>query len=230
MAGSVSVYDPICRKMAIATGHIVVSIEYRLAPEFPYPAGLEDIYHVAKNIWATLDAKKLNYIRRLSLAGDSAGGALCATVSHLSQSDPEIEIACQALIYPSLDYTSSFPSVDENGVGYFLEKEKMRWYFDNYFQHGEDARKVSPLFMEITPHMPATLVVTARFCPLLDEGIAYVGKLRGAGICAEHLNFDHMIHAFLNMERLVPDECAAVYRRVGEFLNSRSATANGMKR
>lgn len=232
MAGSVSVYDPICRKMTLATNHIVVSVEYRLAPEFPYPAGVHDAYHVAKNIRSTLDVLSLKYLNRISLAGDSAGGALCATVSHMAQYDKEVKIAKQALIYPSLDYTMSYPSVDENGIGYLLEKEKMRWYFDHYFQdnashrantpNGKQANKIrkdaSPLFMEITLQMPDTLVITAQFCPLRDEGIAYIDRLKNRGRHTEHLHFNNMIHAFLNMESLVPDECVTVYKKIGEFL------------
>ncbi|MBF0233067.1 MAG: alpha/beta hydrolase [Desulfamplus sp.] len=256
MAGSVSIYDPICRKIALATRHIVVSVEYRLAPEFPYPAGVEDSYHVAKNIWSILDtAGCLKYSRVLCAAGDSAGGALCATVSHKAQFDKNINIARQVLIYPSLDYTMSLPSVDENGVGYLLEKAKIEWYFNHYFQNCQDRagqqverqnpavikstefetnkaepcgkkeqtvysrfKKASPLFMEITHNMPETLVITAQFCPLRDEGFAYVERLKKAGIHVEHLHFDNMIHAFLNMESLVPDECENVYKRIGDFL------------
>ncbi|MBF0231234.1 MAG: alpha/beta hydrolase [Desulfamplus sp.] len=218
MAGSVSVYDPICRKITLATNHIVVSVEYRLAPEFPYPAGVQDAYHVAKNICPTLDTLSLKYLHHLTLAGDSAGGALCATVSHLSQYDKELRIAKQVLIYPSLDYTMSFSSVDENGIGYLLEKEKMTWYFDHYFQKDESRKAASPLFMDITPHMPDTLVVTAQFCPLRDEGIAYIDKLRKIGIDTEHLHFNNMIHAFLNMETLVPDECATLYKKMSDFI------------
>jgi len=223
MAGSISIYDPICRKMALATKHIVVSVEYRLAPEFPYPAGVKDAFHVAKNIWSTLDAQHLNYIRSLSIAGDSAGGALCATVSHMAQYDEEIKIAKQVLIYPSLDYTISLPSVNENGSGYFLEKEKIKCYFDHYFQDGESSsskrKSASPIFMKITPRMPDTLVITAQFCPLRDEGMAYAERLRKRGIYTEHLHFDNMIHAFLNMESLVPDACSLVYGTTGKFLN-----------
>jgi len=218
MAGSVSVYDPICRKMTLAINHIVVSVEYRLAPEFPYPIGVQDAYHVAKNISPTLDTLSLKYLPHLSLAGDSAGGALCATVSHLGQYDKELRIAKQVLIYPSLDYTMSCLSVDENGIGYLLEKEKMMWYFDHYFKQDESRKAASPLFMEITPHMPDTLVVTAQFCPLRDEGIAYMDRLINMGIHTEHLHFNNMIHAFLNMESLVPDECATLYKKMYDFM------------
>lgn len=219
MAGSVTVYDPICRKIAHATEHIVVSVDYRLAPECPYPLGVNDAYNVVKNIWATLDGRGLKYQRHLSIAGDSAGGALCATVAHLSQHDAEIDIKRQAMIYPSLDYTLTSYSTEENAEGYLLVKEKIKWYFDNYFQKGENRKSASPLYMEFTNQLPETLVITAEFCPLRDEGIAYVEKVKSTGLYVEHFHFDNMIHAFLNLESLVKDECETVYRKIGEFLN-----------
>ena len=219
MAGSVAVYDPICRKIAHASEHIVVSVDYRLAPECPYPLGVKDAYNVVKNIWATLDGRDLKYQRHLSIAGDSAGGALCATVAHISQHDERIDIRRQALIYPSLDYTLTSDSIGENAEGYLLQKEKIIWYFDNYFQKGENRKSASPLYMEFTNQLPETLVITAEFCPLRNEGIAYVEKVKSTGLYVEHLHFDNMIHAFLNLENLVKDECETVYRRIGKFLN-----------
>jgi len=219
MAGSVAVYDPICRKIAHASEHIVVSVDYRLAPECPYPLGVNDAYNVVKNIWATLDGRDLKYQRHLSIAGDSAGGALCATVAHISQHDERIDIRRQALIYPSLDYTLTSDSIEENAEGYLLVKERIKWYFDNYFQKGENRKSASPLYMEFTNQLPETLVITAEFCPLRNEGIAYVEKVKSTGLYVEHLHFDNMIHAFLNLENLVKDECETVYRRIGKFLN-----------
>jgi acetyl esterase/lipase len=219
MAGSVTVYDPICRKLALAVRHIVVSVDYRLAPECPYPAGLTDAYQVAKSLWTTLDERKLTYRRQLAIAGDSGGGALCATVAHLAQYDAGIEIRRQTLIYPSLDYTMTSPSVEENGTGYLLEKRRIGWYFDNYFQHCENRKSASPLFMAFSEALPETLVITAQFCPLRDEGVAYAAKMKAAGLRVEHLHLDDMIHAFLNMENLAKKACTAVYRRIAEFLN-----------
>ena len=136
MAGSVTVYDPICRKLALAASHLVVAADYRLAPECSYPLAVIDACNVAKNVWQTLDSRKLKYRRQLSLAGDSGGGALCATVAHISQYDRGLQIKHQVLIYPSLDYTMGTPSIDQNAEGYLLHKEKICWYFDNFFQHG----------------------------------------------------------------------------------------------
>jgi acetyl esterase len=140
-------------------------------------------------------------------------------VAHLAQYDAGIEIRRQALIYPSLDYTMTLPSVEENGTGYLLEKEGIAWYFDNYFQHCENRKTASPLFMEFSKRLPRTLVITAEFCPLRDEGIAYAAKVKTAGLHVEHLHLDDMIHAFMNMENLAKTACATAYRCIAAFLN-----------
>jgi len=217
MAGSVSVYDPICRRLAEACGRTLVSVEYRLAPENPYPAGLNDLISVVRGLGAALARKNIAHDSRWILMGDSGGGALCASASRLLQHQSH-NIAAQVLIYPSLDYTMQFPSVDENGSGYLLEKEKILWYFDNYFQGAENRFQVSPLHGEFTGNLPKTLVATAEFCPLRDEGFVYLEKLRGAGVTAESLHFDDMVHAFLNLESLVPAACEKFYPRVAEFV------------
>lgn len=220
MAGSVSVYDPICRKLALAANHIVVAPEYRLAPECPYPAGITDALGVVKYLWRTLDDRGLKHQRRLSVGGDSGGGAMTATVTGRAQFDASLAIRKQVMIYPSLDYTMSTPSIEENAVGYLLEKEKVVWYFDSYFQHGEDRKAASPLFWEFTTRLPETMIVTAEFCPLRDEGVAYVEKARAAGIAVRHLHMPDMIHAFINMEDLVPEACRTMYEAIGDFLNA----------
>jgi acetyl esterase len=219
MAGSITVYDPLCRRLARETDHIVISTDYRLAPECPYPAGITDAMTVVQNLWEVLDRRQVGYTRVLSIAGDSAGGAICATVAHNCQYSGNPDIKKQALIYPSLDYTLQFGSLDLNGEGYLLHKDKISWYFNNYFQNNEDRRAVSPLYMDVTPALAQTLVVTAEFCPLRDEGIAYLHKLHQSGVSCDHLHFDNMIHTFMNMELLAEQECGAVYKKIGDFLN-----------
>lgn len=219
-AGSVSAYDPICRKLAAATGHIVVTSEYRLAPECPYPAGIKDAFTVVKGIWPVLDARKLNYKKEMSLFGDSAGGAMCATVMGNAQFDPGITIKRAVLVYPGLDYTLDQPSMIENAVGYLLQTAKIVWYYDLYLQNCENRRAVSPLYGDFTDKMPETFVISAEFCPLRDENFAYVEKLKAAGVKTRHLHFKDMTHTFMNIESLVKEECAQVYSEVAEFLNA----------
>ncbi|WP_318412748.1 alpha/beta hydrolase [Photobacterium leiognathi] len=218
MAGSVDVYDPICRKLALHSEHIVVSVEYRLAPEHPYPAAIDDGYLVLQSLLQALVRSELNFIPQLSIAGDSAGGALCATLARMAQFDDGIEIAKQVLIYPSLDYTLSFPSVNQNGVGYLLQQSRMDWYFSNYFQHNEDRRQASPVWGPYSMALPETLMITAEFCPLKDEGKAYVEALRKQEVNVEHVHFEQMIHAFLNMENITKKECEQAYQAIATFL------------
>ena len=219
MAGSVAVYDPICRRLADASGWLVVSVDYRLAPEYPYPFGLEDCHSVARHLWPVLDDQGRRYQRRLALAGDSGGGTFAATLSALAQNDQRLPVEKQVLIYPSLDYTLNHPSVTENGQGYLLEAERIAWYFQHYFQHGEDRRGASPLFMPVSNRLPETLVISAEYCPLRDEALAYVQRLNDTGVPCRHRHFDDMIHAYLNLESLAPDACAATYREIAAFLN-----------
>lgn len=220
MAGSLSLYDPIARRLARAASHLLVSVDYRLAPECPYPQGVTDLGSVIKGIQPVLKNLGLRFEDHISLAGDSAGGALCATSSHRLQFDPGVTIQRQVLIYPSLDYTLSQPSAHEFAKGYLLDRDRILWYFDNYFQGIENRKDASPLFMPCSKRLPETLVITAEYCPLRDEGKAYADRLRDAGIRAEYLQFDGMIHAFLNLEELVKEQCAEAYLKIGQFLNS----------
>jgi len=219
LAGDVTVYDPICRRLAHASGWLVVSVEYRLAPEFPYPFGLEDCHSAARHIWPALDQTGRRYSRRLALAGDSGGGTFAATISALAQNDALLPVEKQVLIYPSLDYTLTQPSIIENGQGYLLEADRIAWYFQHYFQHGEDRRGASPLYMPVSNRLPETLVISANYCPLRDEALAYARRLRDTGVPCRHRHFDDMIHAYLNLEALAPDACAATYQEIAAFLN-----------
>ncbi len=216
MCGSVDMYDPVTRKIALASDVIVVSADYGRSPENPYPEGLNDAYAVAKRVWEVLDNVK--YQERLFIGGDSAGGALATSLVMQNQDSKELNIEKQFLIYPSLDYTMSTDSYVRNGTGYLLENERIKFYFDHYFQKGEDRKKASPLFGRFSKNMPKTLVLTAEFDPLRDEGIMYYEKIAGQGIYAEHYDFPGMIHAFMNLEDLVKEEVGELYKRIAAFL------------
>ena len=218
VAGSVSVYELIARKLAVASGHVLVSVDYRLAPECPYPSGLADLRNVIRGVFASLERLGVPHVRQLAVAGDSGGGAITASAVHDLADEEGIEIGRQLLIYPSLDYTMSSASVDSLGTGYLLERERVAWLFKQYFRYDENPRQASPLFMNLPGVYPKTMVVTAGYCPLRDEGLAYVERLEGAGFEVENLHFPNMIHAFLNLEDLVPEECATFYQKVGAFL------------
>lgn len=218
MAGSVAVYDPIARKLAEATGMLVLSVDYRLAPETPYPGGLTDCLNVTRQVWALLEQAQVPFERRLVLAGDSGGATYAATVSRQLAGNTELNLTHQVLIYPSLDYTMDHPSITGHGDGYLLEEPRIRWYFDHYFADGEDRRAASPLHMPVPDGMPATLVITAGYCPLHDEGVAYARKLEGAGVECQLKDYADMIHAYLNLEDLVPETCSDTYNLISEFV------------
>lgn len=220
MAGSVDVYDPICRRLAAATGRLIASVDYRLSPEHPYPAGLADALTVLNHLPATLADEGYTCTGQVALAGDSGGGALAATLASITRRHHHIALDRLVLIYPSLDYTLTHPSLEENGIGYLLETEKIRWYFDHYFQHEEDRQQASPLYLPVQD-LPPTFVITAGLCPLRDEGFAYLARLGETRVPHEHLHMPGLIHAYLNLHELVPEACTRTYAAIGGFLRRR---------
>ncbi len=216
MAGNVALYDPICRKVAMQGQCIVVSVEYRLAPENPYPAALDDCRDVLANYQACLEG--LNFSDDIYIMGDSAGGAMCTTLAMLSQQDKRLKIDKQILIYPSVDYTCELPSFTENGVGFLLEQDKIHWYFSQYFQSGEDVKALSPLYGEFSNALPETLMITAGCDPLRDEGLAYAKALESVGVPVQSHQFDGLVHAYMLLESLVAEECQQTYQMVADFI------------
>lgn len=218
VCGNIALYDAISRKIAKAGHCVVIAVEYRLAPEFPYPAGIDDCQYVLAHYQELLT--RVNYNEQLIIAGDSGGGAICTTLTSKNIGNPNINIDKQILIYPSVDYTMSSASFDENGNGFLLEKEKVAWYFDNYFQHNEAYKMVSPLFMPMDNNMPETLIFTAGCDPLRDEGIAYGQALSQLGVKVEQHSFDGMIHAYMLLDSLVVKECEQTYQLMGKFIGN----------
>lgn len=218
LSGSVEVYDPVARHLAMATGNIVVSVDYRLAPENPYPAGLSDAKAVIENVWSLLESQHIPYTRQLTLIGDSGGGAFSATLAaYFSREQPGF-IHRLVLIYPSLDYTLNWPSVQENGTGKLLDESKIRWYFQQYFRNGEDRKQTSPLYLPLSQDFPPTLVVSGGLDPLRDENFAFVARLQAERIPVQHVHFPGMTHAYLMLEDKVPQEAKATYLAIGDFV------------
>lgn len=223
MCGDVELYDPMCRKLALNSHCHVIAVEYRRSPEHPYPSGLIDAELTIKNIKQVLGG--ILHDGQVFIAGDSAGGAICTSIL-MRQSDPEsilanVTIDKQILIYPSVDYTGSTASYIDNGTGYLLEHPRIKWYFDRYFADDTDRKLASPLFGPLPEHYPKTLLITAGCDPLRDEGLAYLARLKDKGVDAEHIQFDSMIHAFMNIEDLVPQECQSMYREISRFIQSK---------
>ena len=183
---SVENYDRVCSRMAQSTGHIVMSVEYRLAPEYRFPVPLEDCYAAAKALYTghlVLPADP----DRITIIGDSAGGNLAAAVCMMARDRGDFFPKKQILIYPALNncYTedSPFESVKTNGTGYLLTAEKMEDYLKFYESCPEDRRNpyFAPILEKNLRNMPDTLILTAEFDPLRDEGEAFGEKLKEAG-------------------------------------------------
>jgi acetyl esterase/lipase len=226
MCGSVNLYDAISRELAVASHAMVICLDYRLAPEHPYPSGLNDCQYLLENYRQILKGYRHN--QQLYIAGDSAGGAICTSLVMNNIANPEIHIDKQILLYPSVDYTMSCPSISENGQGFLLEADKMRWYFQQYFNvdsidndHNSTTlvKNASPLFNAFDRRMPKTLVITAGCDPLRDEGKLYAEKAKLAGVNVEHYQFDDLIHAYMLLSKLIPAQYRQTYNIIENFIN-----------
>lgn len=229
MAGSVTVYDKLYKKLADASGCVVVAPEYRLAPENRYPAAIDDAHALLAHLPQTLAAQGYRCNGKLIIGGDSGGGAIAATLVQdwlANRVSTELDITHQLLIYAGLDYTLSQPSIQQNGKGYLLEADKIRWYYDQYFCEFDDRELCSPFWTDWvtlahhSPHaLPKTLHITAGYCPLRDEDMSYHEQLIKAGADSHLLHFADMIHAFMNMENLCPEQCQRLYQAIGDFVS-----------
>lgn len=219
MCGSVAQYDGITRKIAKQTNKIVISIDYRLSPEFRYPTGLDDCKTVINKIYPILDKHKIKYIsNNVTLIGDSGGGALCASISADRDFVLNNNITKQVLIYPSLDYTMTSKSLDKYATGYYLEKATIEWYFSHYCPHINDRKSISPLYSKFYLEMPKSLIITAEFDPLVDDGNAYYNELLAHKIEAEYLEIKETIHAFLSLENICVEACELAYKSIANFV------------
>jgi acetyl esterase len=185
VTGSVAVADRACRSLTLAAGCVVVSVEYRLAPETPFPGPLEDA--VAAVRWAAGHAPELGGdVGRLVVAGDSAGGALATSVCRVLRDDGGPGVARQVLVYPTLAPVRGrgTPSLERNGEGYSLTRGSLEWFWDHYLVRPEDASDplAVPLVAPDLAGSPAATVVVAEFDPLLDEGLEYAARLSAAGV------------------------------------------------
>ncbi len=220
-------HDVFCRRLA-RTGRLrVVSLDYRLAPEAPFPAAVEDV--LAAWDWLVGAAPSLGIDpSRLGAAGDSAGGNLAAVLGRRARSAPT-RPALVALIYPSVDATCSFPSHAELGEGYFLDRRSIAYYLHHYL--GDDAARrkhpdASPFFAEDLARTPPALVYTAGFDPLRDEGMAYADRLLAAGVPARRRNFETLVHGFALMTGVCPaarDAAESIARDIGDALGQLSS-------
>ncbi|HEY0582892.1 MAG TPA: alpha/beta hydrolase [Chloroflexota bacterium] len=205
ITGNIDIGDKPCRALAAATGGVVVSVEYRMGPEDRFPAAVDDCFAATR--WAAEHAAELGAEPgRLVVIGDSAGGNLAAVVALEARDRGGPEIAYQVLIYPVTDYRFDYPSYLENGEGYLLTTEGMRWFWGNYLASAEQGRdpRAAPMRAADLSGLPPALVITGEFDPLRDEGEAYAERLSAAGVPVKRHRFDGMIHGFFWMSLVMP--------------------------
>ena len=202
VVGGLDSHDALCRALANEVGAVVVSIDYRLAPEAKFPAPVEDAY--AATVWAATHAAELNGDRaRLIVAGDSAGGNLAAAVALLVRDCGGPAIAHQLLIYPVTDHGVDTESYIAFAEGYNLGRADMDWYWRQYLRSSADGASpyASPLRATSLSGLPPAFVVSAGFDPLRDEGEAYARALDAAGVPVVLRRYPGAIHGFMRSPR-----------------------------
>jgi acetyl esterase len=220
--GDIDTHDGSSRILSRRTGAVVVSVDYRLAPEHRYPAALDDCF--AATSWVAAHAAELGGDpSRLGVAGDSAGGNLAAAVSQRAAVVGGPAIAAQALVYPATDFSTVRPSLEANGEGYLLTADSVRWFSAQYLgDHDPADPEASPLLGPLAG-LPPAVVAVAEFDPLRDEGIAYAEALIAADVPVQLLEFPGLIHGFMGLGSLSPASAEAtdvVWSTLASLLNA----------
>jgi len=192
-------HDGICRALCNASGCVIVSVDYRLAPEYRFPIPVEDCY--AATAWLSANASVIGAdATKMAVVGDSAGGNLAAVVALMARDRGGPELALQVLVYPVTDHSAETTSHRSTGEGYFLKSAEVMWYWDQYLADPDDGAHpyASPLRAESLAGLPPALIVTAEYDPLRDEGEAYGRRLQEAGVRATVHRYEGMFHSFLS--------------------------------
>jgi acetyl esterase len=223
--GSIAQIDATCRVLANRASCTVVSVDYRLAPEYRFPAGAEDCYDVTK--WVAGHAEDLGVDRkRLAVGGFSAGGNLAAVVAMMARDRGGPAIAFQFLGYPITDCDFGRSSYLENAEGYGLSRADMLWFWDLYVTREEDKAHpyVSPIRAEDLAGLPPALVITAEFDPLRDEAEDFAQQLAAAGVECQCTRYDGMVHGFMGAAHLLDKGAMAIDETVAALRAAFAAT------
>ena len=218
--GGIEESDAFCRNLAHVTRHMVLSIDYRLAPEHPFPAALDDA--VAATTWAGTHAVDLGAATGpIVLCGESAGGNLAAVACLLLRSDPRVAIRYQVLLQPVVDFTLSFPSMAMLPTECLVARADLAWYYRTYCDNQCEPTdpRVSPIFAQDVSGLPPAMIVAAEYDTLRDEAKAYAERLEAAGIATRYICAEGMVHGFLQMRGIVPDAQIAT-EQIAEVLNN----------
>ncbi len=215
VVGDLDTHDSVCRALARRAECVVLALDYRLAPENPFPAAVEDAW--AGLTWLHDHAADIGADQdRIAVGGDSSGGNLSAVLAQRSRDRDGPRLAAQVLIYPVTDCDFDTPSYRDAATGYGLTRDSMRWYWDQYLP--DEAKRVtpdaSPLRATDFSVLPPALVITCKLDPLASEGAAYADALEAAGVRVVHVHEPDMIHGYIRMGGVVSrarkswDDCA----------------------
>ncbi|MET4238442.1 alpha/beta hydrolase [Bradyrhizobium sp. RT10b] len=216
--GDLDSHDVVCRQLAVEGALIVISVDYRLAPEHKFPAAADDA--IAATKWIAANARELGIdAARLSIGGDSAGGNLAAVVALTARDGNGPEIAGQVLIYPATDFAMTHGSHSEPETSVLLTHSVIRWFRDHYLNGTADIHdwRASPARAKSLAGLPPAYVLTAGADPLRDEGDEYAARLKQAGVPVAYKHYPGQFHGFFTMGKLLPQANVAV-REIGAWL------------
>jgi acetyl esterase len=221
LGGDLDSHDSVCRTLAKDSGAMIIAVDYRLAPEHQFPAGVDDAYAATR--WVAANVERLGIdAGNISVGGDSAGGNFATVVAMRCRAAGGPAITAQVLIYPVTDLSSfETESHREFGEGYLLTRSGMQYCTRYYLADPALMRhpEVSPLLASDLTGLPPALVITAEFDPLRDEGEAYARRLKEAGVPVSLRRYDGMIHGFVSMHGMIPDGRNAI-QEAARFIGS----------
>ncbi|MCY4623406.1 MAG: alpha/beta hydrolase [Chloroflexi bacterium] len=227
VVGTLETCDAACRRLCLGAECVVVSVDYRLAPEDPFPAAAEDSYAAVK--WASANAGSIKGdASRLAVGGESAGGNLAAAVALMARDRGGPSIVHQSIINPMLGLDFDTESYLRNAEGYFLTRRTMMWYWEQYLQRPEDRENPYAVLMcaEDLSGLPPALLMAGEYDPLLSETEAYAERLQAAGVAATFSYYAGASHNFYNM----PPSVDIAVRAMGEIIEAvRAAFGSGVK-
>ncbi|HEY4076187.1 MAG TPA: alpha/beta hydrolase [Rhizomicrobium sp.] len=211
VSGSLESHDGLCRLFAAEGGFKVIAVDYRLAPEYSYPAPVDDAWAAVQ--WIEANATSLGVdAGRVAVGGDSAGGTLAAVVTQMAKEKGGAKIAFQLLMFPNTQIGGETASMHEFAVGYFLERRAIEYFYGLYAPSGVDrnAPGVSPLKAKDFSGLPPAYVMLGGYDPLHDEGLAYAEKLRAAGVKVTIADYAGLVHCFIYLQTVLPQAHDAV--------------------
>jgi acetyl esterase len=218
--GDLAGYDGVCRALARRARCAVVAVDYRLAPENAFPAAVDDAWLAWR--WLLKEGATQGFdADRITIAGDSAGGNLAATLCLMARDARGVQPMAQVLAYPVTNQLSETSSYDKWGEGYFLDRPSLAWFQRNYLPAASDLAdwRASPALAASHAGLPSALIMTAEFDPLSDDGTAYADLLRAAGVPVRHRHYLGMIHGFLSMPKL--------FEEAGQAVDDMASVVNG---